>query len=119
MHLPIPAEMWTCHGCGGSRQFFGPIDRRALRCPNCEGGHFSNFLTKEDHEFLRDAGVRPEAYHCLRTSGTPRAWFTSIKDAEDFLRDPPFGYDANEIPLWCLGCGFVHVVKPEWIRDAT
>jgi len=118
-HLPIATEAWVCPGCGGDRQFLGPVGHRALRCVGCEGGFSSTFLTREDHEFLKDAGVRAEAYHCLRRDGTTRKWFTSVAEAQAFLADPrrSAAYDADEIPLWCTGCGFVHVVKPEWIRE--
>ncbi len=48
----------------------------------------SGLLTRQDHEFLGDAGVRAEAFHCLRFTGTPRAWFKSIAEATSILGMP-------------------------------
>ena len=113
--LPLTAEAWVCDGCGGRREFIGPHGHRALRCVDCEGGFSSDFLTREDHEFLKDAGVRAEAYHCLRSTGTPRAWFKSIPEAEAFIADPRnWPIYKPDVARWCLTCGFVHAINPAW-----
>ena len=113
--LPIAAEAWTCPGCGGGRQIIGPLGHRALRCTKCEGGFGTPFLTHKDHEFLKSIGVKAEAYHCLRSTGTPRAWFKSIAEAETFIRDPAnWPTYQPDVARWCLTCGFVHAINPAW-----
>ena len=115
MFLPIAQEALTCPGCQEPRQLCGPVGHRALRCVDCEGGFSSFFLTREDHELLRDAGVRVEAFHCLRSTRTPRAWFKSIAEAEAFIANPRnWPTYQPDVARWCLTCGFVHAVNPAW-----
>jgi len=117
LFLPIPTEHWACPA-GHRRELMGIPGYRRLRCRVCEGWN-GHFLTREDHEFLRNAGVKIEAINspCLRPGGKPRAHFMTREKAEAFRDDPrnrPV-YDEDEVAGFCLKCGYWHLAKREWL----
>ncbi len=54
----------------------------------------------------------PVIFHCLRTTGTQRAWFETPEGAAAF-RDKYREY-AEDIVVLCGRCGFYHCSNPNW-----
>lgn len=58
---------------------------------------------------------RPTSNHCLRRSGTERAWFLTREEAEHFAANPANPIYHGDIPHPCQKCGMYHLSKPEWL----
>jgi hypothetical protein len=58
----------------------------------------------------------PTSKHCLRHSGTERAWFFTRQEAEQFAEDPANPVYHGDIAHHCPSCGFYHLSRPEWLE---
>jgi hypothetical protein len=54
--------------------------------------------------------------HCLRSSGTERAWFFNREEAERFAASPANPVYHGDIAHECAKCGFYHLSKPSWLE---
>ena len=59
---------------------------------------------------------RPTSNHCLRRSGTERAWFLTREEAEQFAEDPANPVYHGDIAHQCAKCSFYHLSRPEWLE---
>jgi hypothetical protein len=59
---------------------------------------------------------RPTSNHCLRRSGTERAWFWTREEAERFAASPANPAYRGDIAHQCGKCGFYHLSQPEWLE---
>jgi hypothetical protein len=59
---------------------------------------------------------RPTSNHCLRRSGTERAWFLRREEAEHFAASPANPAYLGDIAHQCAKCGFYHLSRPEWLE---
>jgi hypothetical protein len=59
---------------------------------------------------------RPTSNHCLRRSGTERAWFWTREEAERFAASPANPAYRGDIAHLCGKCGFYHLSRPEWLE---
>ena len=59
---------------------------------------------------------RPTSNHCLRRSGTERAWFFTREEAETFAASPANPAYKGDIAHECVKCGFYHLSKPSWLQ---
>jgi len=53
---------------------------------------------------------------CLRTTGTPRAWFSTREEAEAFALDPANIHYHGDVAHLCAFCDLWHLSKPEWLE---
>ncbi len=53
---------------------------------------------------------------CKRPSGTTRAYFESIEQAEAFAADPENPAYHGDVAHLCLKCGWFHLSKPSWLK---
>jgi hypothetical protein len=54
--------------------------------------------------------------HCLRSSGTERAWFFNREEAERFAASPANPAYKGDIAHECVKCRFYHLSRPEWLE---
>jgi len=54
--------------------------------------------------------------HCLRSSGTERAWFVTREEAERFAASPANPAYKGDVAHECANCGFYHLSKPSWLE---
>jgi hypothetical protein len=55
---------------------------------------------------------------CKRTTGTPRAHFTTREEAEKFAADPANPNYHGDVAHLCTVCGYWHLSRLEWLETA-
>jgi hypothetical protein len=68
----------------------------------------------ESNKYLEDPARGSN--HCLRSSGTERAWFFNREEAERFAASPANPAYKGDVAHECVKCGFYHLSKPSWLE---
>jgi len=72
-----------------------------------------------DLDTKRIIGHPETAAHCLRTTGTERAWFVTKAEAEAFARNPANVHYRGDIAHFCPYCEFWHLSRKEWLKPVV
>jgi hypothetical protein len=68
----------------------------------------------ESNKYFEVPGRGPN--HCLRSNGTPRAYFSTRQEAEAFAgNESNSAYDGDVAHL-CVKCDLYHLSKPSWLE---